>query len=323
MKPRIVLLACALATFFSCNKNTEGPIDPINQTADGKIKEVRISLSGDLSVDESPLGRKTGGGLVNAKVTGDSILYMIVVQRDYRTVYKGVYNRIDSVLLKIPASGNINVSATAFKKSSGGGLYGYYIPRDSSFYYFRPLYSAVTNRIDTGDGSTYNSDSLRYIPVFDVANSSYQTFTLHTEIDTYFGETSFTAANVPQVINIKMRRIVFGIRYNATNFNSGRLIADFSGTMPTRYITPSDDPYRQYVYTAAELALNDSLYRNPVTMNMKWERPDGSVVTLGQRTIAFKRNVLTTINVTIPSGTSVVPPISVDTTWKDNASVSF
>lgn len=247
---------------------------------------------------------------------------MIMVQKDYRTVYKGVYNRVDSIVLKVPASGNITVNATAFKKGSGGGLYGYYIPNDSSFYYFRPLYSTVTNRIDTGDGSSYIADSLRYIPVFDVTNSSYQTSTLHTEIDTYYGESSFTAANVPQVVNIKMRRIVFGIRYNAANFTSGRLIADFGGTMPTRYIMPSDT-YRQFTYTAAELALNDSLYWNPVSMKMKWEKPDGSVVTLGQRTIVFKRNVLTTINVTIPSGSPVVPPISIDTTWKDNASVSF
>jgi hypothetical protein len=93
--------------------------------------------------------------------------------------------------------------------------------------------------------------------------------------------------------------------------------------MPTKYITPGDT-VNQYLYTAEEFKQRDSLLNDAVTVKMKWEKPDGSIVALGQKKVYFKRNILTKITVTIPpSGSAAFTPEISETTWSGSETVGF
>jgi len=57
---------------------------------------------------------------------------------------------------------------------------------------------------------------------------------------------------------------------------------------------------------------------------MKWEKPDGSIVPLGEKKIFFKRNVLTKISVTIPPpGSAALGPVISEMTWSGSETVNF
>jgi hypothetical protein len=93
--------------------------------------------------------------------------------------------------------------------------------------------------------------------------------------------------------------------------------------MPTKYITPVSNLSKQYVYTANELQWADSLNVHPVNLSLKWEKPDGSTVLIGQKQIAFKRNVLANINVTIPNQSTGIPSMPIDTNWQRTDNINF
>src|SRR5690349_15525945 len=105
MKARVLLLAAVLVTTFSCKKSNENEaVTPPPAGATPTI-DVQLKLTGDLTTTESPLGRKVTGGAQNARSLRDSTLYSIVVSKDGRAIYEGIYNRADSITLKIPSSG--------------------------------------------------------------------------------------------------------------------------------------------------------------------------------------------------------------------------
>lgn len=111
-----------------------------------------------------------------------------------------------------------------------------------------------------------------------------------------------------------MRRRVFGIRFNATNFTSGTLIADFNGWMPAGYLTPAEAASNRYIYTADDFHWIEVPGESAVDLTLKWEKTGGGVVVLGSGKMHFKRIVLTNINVTVPlDGAPVSMPL--DSNW--------
>ena len=324
MKAKLFLLACVLATIFSCKKGNDNETLNPPAVASGPMREVLLNLTGDITVNESPLGRKTQGIAANAKTLNDSTLYIIEVGIGNSSIFKGLFNRPDSIVIRIPANYSVTIAAAAIKRGTGPGLYYTW---DNSFRQFfpYPINASLTNRMDTSYGYFRGAiDTLSYLPVFNLPDTTQISRTPHSEVDSYIGQISIAAGAAPAGVAIPMRRAVFGIRYNVTNFSSGKLIADFSGVMPAKYLTPSEAAYQRFIYTADELRWNDSLYYSKVPVSLKWQKPDGSIVTLGQKTIGFRRNVLTTLNVTIPAGGgTVVNPVPIDTGFTGNANVNF
>lgn len=329
MKLRSILLACVTIAAFSCKKSNENAPPPVTPPASENTVEALLKLTGDFNTSESPLGRKAPGSTVFAKSLSDSTIYYVVVRKDDKSIYIGLFNRPDSIKLKLPVSGTVTVQAGAYKKGSGPGLYYYW--ENGRQHYAYPFFGAdgspyLTNKMDTLRyvwGYLIQADTLHYLSMFDPADTTRSTNTLHSEADSYLGSTTFAASTAPDVINLPMKRHTFGIQYSASNFSSGRLIADFSGSMPTKYITPADTT-KQFLYTAQEFIERDSLLNDAVTVNMKWEKPDGSLVPIGEKKIYFKRNILTKINVVIPpSGSAPFTPVLTETDWTGSETVGF
>jgi hypothetical protein len=323
MKLRIFLAAAIIGAAISCQKGDNNDPGSSQNPPVTQINTVKLTFSGDIATANSPLGRIKTDEQKGAKTFADSTVYAISIHRNGTAVYSGLYSRTDSIMLKIPNSGNIEVRAIAFRKGNGPGIFCYQEGQDFRYPWLGPVYY---NRMDTvyGGNLYYNIDSINFVNLFDDAGVNVNPDpTRNSELDTYVGRTSFAALQTPAQITLSMRRIVFGIRYNVSNFNNGRLIADFSNLMPTKYITPADDLSKQYVYTANELQWADSLYLHPVNLSLKWEKPDGSIVLIGQKQIAFQRNVLTNVNITIPNQSTGIPSMPIDTNWQRTDNINF
>ena len=336
MKVRSFLLASIAIVAFSCKKSTENAA-PVTPPPAENMVEVLLKLTGDITTSESPLGRKVPAGTTNARTLRDSTIYWVIVRKDNKSIYGGLFNQADSIRLKLPVTGMITVQAAAYKKGSGAGLYYYWQNDQQNYPSFLgngnaagQLTAAVlTNKMDTIQyvfGSSIRVDTVWYRGIFKTetdSSSNDRISTLHTEADAYVGETTFAAAATPAVVTLPMKRYAFGVQYSAGNFNSGRLIADFSGSMPTRYLTPGDT-VNQYLYSAQEFFQRDSLLNDAVTVKMKWEKADGSIVPLGEKKIFFKRNVLTKISVTIPpAGSAALGPVISEMNWSGSETVNF
>jgi hypothetical protein len=332
MRVKIILLACVTIAAFSCKKSNENAPPPVTPPASENTVEALLKLTGDIKTSESPLGRKAPGSTVFAKTLSDSTIYYVIVRKDNKSIYIGVFNQADSIKLKLPVTGTVTVEAAAYRKGSGPGLfYRWYNGQQA---YSTPIYGSdansptgyVTNKMDTIRyvyGYLFRADSLSYRAIFDPADTTRSTHTLHSEMDAYLGSTTFAASTAPDVINLSMKRHTFGIQYSASNFSSGRLIADFSGSMPTKYITPADTA-KPFLYTAEEFKQRDSLLNDAVTVKMKWEKTDGTIVPIGEKKIYFKRNILTKINVTIPpSGSAPLTPSITETDWTGSETIGF
>lgn len=332
MRVKFILLACVIIAAFSCKKNNENAPPPVTPPASENTVEALLKLTGDINTSESPLGRKAPGSTVFAKTLSDSTLYYVIVRKDNKSVYIGLFNQADSIKLKLPVTGTVTVEAAAYKRGSGAGLYYEW---DNGLQRFpTPIYGGaasgiqgrLTNKMDTIRyvyGYLFRADTLSYKAMFDPADTTRPTYTLHSELDSYLGSTTFAASTAPDVINLSMKRYTFGIQYSANNFSSGRLIADFSGFMPTKYITPADTT-KQFLYTAEEFKQRDSLLTDAFTVKMKWEKTDGSIVSLGEKKIYFKRNILTKLNVTIPpAGSAPFTPVLTETDWTGSETIGF
>lgn len=126
---------------------------------------------------------------------------------------------------------------------------------------------------------------------------------------------------VPPVINLTMRRLVFGIKFNATGFHSGTLIADFNGWMPNKQLR-ADETGTRFIYTADDFHWIETLGESAVDLTLKWETPGGDIVVLGSKKMYFKRNVLTNINVTVPQEGAPIS-IPLDGTWTSTEEANF
>lgn len=315
MKLNYLFIAGFLCAGVACTKSTDTASEP------GGYKEVRLTLAGDMTVSNSPLGRLATSS-VAAKTFADSTIYAVVIRKDGTPVYYGFYNRADSMTLKIPNSGNIGVEALVIRKGTGPGMYGYNNMPGVVIYPW--LGNLINNRMDTVlNRLYYNIDSLYKYNMFNDDGSLNDKPTINSEADSYVGKINFASAQTPAQITLSMRRVVFGIRYNVSNFNSGRLIADFANLMSTRTFDTGYNFSKQFVYTANDLQQADSTFLRPVNLTLKWQKPDGTIAVIGQKTIVFYRNVLTDIHVTIPNQNTGAPAMPIDTNWQRTASINF
>jgi hypothetical protein len=331
MKLKSFLLASIAITVFSCKQHDED-VTPSTPPETGKTVQAILRLSGDISVSESPLGAKMS--LWIDRDLRDSTIYYVIVHKDDLSVYSGIFDHADSILLTLPTEGNVTVEAAAIKRGSGTGLYYFWQLLDvlpdyttSGIYGNTDFEGLLKNKMDTisyPGGAGNRADALHKLKVFDPADTTNSLSARHPELDTYYGQVTFAASAAPTIINLPMKRCTFGVQYSADKFTTGRLIADFSGMMITKYLTPHDTT-TQFLYTAEEFLQRDSLLNDAVTVKMEWENTDGSIVPLGEKKIYFKRNILTKIHVSIPlpGGSAPLEPVISETTWSGSETVNY
>lgn len=332
MRSTLLLLTLAITLAVSCKKKDKPNPDPLEPVA-GETMRTRIRLTGDIFSSESPLpnGRKVNDAPQYAKALRDSTLYGIMVKTGQyfnTTISRGLFNNTDSIVIDLPVEGQFRIIAYVYRRGTGSGFF--YEWQAEEQYYGWPIYTTLRNRMDTSGPITehFNTimDTLSSFQLFDPLDSTKTIPTReYTEADVYRGAIDVTATGAPAIIELPVKRMVFGIKFDAANFSEGKLHAGFSGGyMAVQQVTPENINDKYFIYTAGDFKYADTL-RWPVTVVMSWEKPDGSTVPLGEKKIMFKRNVLTTIHVTIPGAGSgiILNPVITEEDWAGGETVDF
>ena len=232
---------------------------------------------------------------------------MIVYQPDgpwfYKIFSSGLFNQRDSITLLLPAVGEAKISAFALKKGTGEGLF--YTMQNGEQFFPYPLQTVMNNRMDSLHRSlqTRQWDTISSLQITDPANLAQPLpFANLPEVDAYHGATKFNVAGITNRITLPMRRLAFGIQLSATNFTSGKLVAEFpEGTYgpPAKTVTPANIGSTHFIFSS-DLFKYPDFPEQRLRTRIRWIKTDGTSVTLGDRDVLFKRNVLTKLHVNIP-----------------------
>lgn len=305
MNLKSVLIVCCIAgVSYSCNKTHDTLPSP--QPADNAHQTISIRLGGDITLTESPLQEaKQAHNYVYAKSVLRGTMYAVDVRSDSRPFAAGLFTNPDSIVLQLPTGKSYSVTVAAVTK--GSGLGPWYEEVGAGRYFERPFNRYLDNTLSYNVSDTSFLKDFTYAYTFDTDTLT-KFWSYYPEMDTYTGKVDIYADS-SQTVTIAMKRIAFGIRYTATNFTGGRLIVSYSfGDMHTKYLTPENIGNSLAIYT-----VDDFRYMDQVTAwlrilaTIKWEKPDGTVVTLGSKELyPPKRNYVTTVNVTLPTSTSTL-----------------
>lgn len=144
--------------------------------------------------------------------------------------------------------------------------------------------------------------------------------TVRYELDVFRGTASFTVVPEPVSISVNMKRQSFGVQLSSPNFTEGKLTLEIPDAQ-TKSVTPADIHSKFFVFAADVFKFVNEFDSN---VKVKWEKPDGTIVLQGEKTIRFKRNVLTKIQVTISgSSRTDLNPVITETDWESTETVDF
>lgn len=126
--------------------------------------------------------------------------------------------------------------------------------------------------------------------------------------DRYYGETTDYIPKEGGVVNISMKRCVFGAKFVVTGVTDGTFNFSIIGTDMSKSGITSDTTYegeiRTYdnVYDCWQKATEGQDYSENFTLYMTWKRGNGIIQELDPLMVTFKRNILTTVNIRLNGG---------------------
>lgn len=178
-----------------------------------------------------------------------------------------------------------------------------------SSYHLTGLGKGGTHNFKAGKETIYGTKIHRW--TYD--NDGYKQY---PETDRYYGETTDYVPTEGGVVSIEMKRCVFGMKLNVTGVTDGSLTIFFDDESSNSSTSNSyayffyDDITSDYsteeaIYTFEDIyqcwsdaMLGNTYYKN-MYMHVIWERGNSVTQTLETKQVSFKRNVLTTVNVTL------------------------
>lgn len=313
MKHTFILIAALGLFAASCKKNNGQPQQP-DPSANSSTVQVRLRLSGDILSADSPLpnGRQAGpGSNTEARMLRDSTIYAVMVRKGNANwgdpFTSGMFTKPDSIILDLPVDQTVTVIVRAFRKGSGGGIH--YIWQNGKPYFEYPVHAALTNKMDSTQKKMI--DTVSWLKITSTLDSAI-TFGEkdNPETDLFYGKTTFLISAAPISQSLELKRHAFGVQLAATGFTTGKLRLEIDGSHP-KSVTPADINSKYFVFASDLFKFQQQFARN---VTIKWEKPDGNIVIVGQKAITFKRNILTKIQVAV-SGNINLDPVITDTEW--------
>ncbi|PWV57003.1 hypothetical protein [Chitinophaga sp. S165] len=330
MKCNPLLVICCLATMiisYSCNKAAPGDT-PVLPKPDAKEKRtINIALGGDIKTSESVLpGGRRLHNYVLARTLRDSTIYAIDVRTNGGQPYAaGLFNSPENISIELPTQNTFNIKAAAFRRGTGLGVW-YTWWNGGQF--FPGTFNRNLDNTISYDASDWDFlQNLSNIPLF-LEDTIQPTYAFFPEVDGYANQTAVFVDSSKQV-TLPLKRIAFGIRFKATNFTGGRLIVAYQNSMQTKAFTPEDIDNSLRIYTADEFLVRDDItYFERILFVLRWERPDGTVMNLGEKEIyPPRRNHMITVNVSMPTSINTVNNglniTFTDTDWTTNETINL
>ena len=279
----VVMAVLMCVNFTSCSSD-DGDIEP-NKPQKPKEYMVSLGFTGEISVSESPLSR--------TETEEKNDLYGFIVQScpniEGKTSYEpyayGLFDDITSIKVKLLDGYKYRFATTMI-------VNGKNVIRDVSGQYKWPFNMDLTNEF------TY-SDALKgyEIEYGHINEPTYERYTA----DRYYGATSgFVPSEENNSVSIYMKRVVFGAKFVAENLSEGTLIVSMEKTPTYIGLTPDENEYENiFSLYGVKSAYESDEYIENVKLNLIWKKEDAVNVPLGEPTISFKRNKLTTVTIKV------------------------
>lgn len=289
-------------------------------TEDGEACEVTFSLTGDITVSESPLTR---AGSPND-------LYAIQVYKGNSAFAFGIFDDVQSMILNLKKGSTYSVRfclvrdakvllADCYSLTNNGLRTGYsqvgplhYAPYNSGYYlYLNKFFYNSNNTFWYYSSSTATShssrsfygselDQIRYGTLLDV---SYPECT-----DWFYGEINdYTPNGEKETKSVTLYRTGFRLQYVLEGVTDGEVTVKisnssrtfFNNTTNTASYTSAEKFIAFYdVYSAWQYADN---YTENLSVSVSWKRGIGVTQDLGNKTIQVKRNCLNKVKITLGS----------------------
>ena len=270
MKKTFRLIGMALVAVLMCAACSNEEVVSDEPTQDKYITVGLGCVRENIDITDSPLSR--------AATTNDLYgIQIYTVEEGSTTPYAhGVFNTLDNVTVKL-------LSQKTYKFSISVVIDGY-----------------SRGFIFTGSHEENNTNQFFY----DVNGSIITSYTDNCLIafERFYGELdNYTPVENENVI-VETKRVSYGAKYIAENLSEGcidiNVICNGYGSLYTVNLTTTNNE-NDNIYTFSNILgaykNNDYSVKNKLTIT--WTKDNGEVVPLGTYTVAFKRNVKTTIRI--------------------------
>jgi hypothetical protein len=290
---KMYLFLFFIAIFLSCSKVE---ITPETPQEEAKIYTVSFKMGGEItSISDSPL-RATPNDLYGIQV------YSKAHEDDSESPYAyGLFDDPTSISIKLMSGYIYSFVCTMVvdgkNKLSGSVLEGYTQPFTNTEGSVQNRTKISTNFIYSSNGSlAYIDKGLSYIYTPGGGDKSYS----RPNTDRYYGTTSDFVPSENGIVNINMKRTVFGVKIVAQDFSEGKLAIQLTDCPLITLTYPTTEIQEIYAFSNVVYAYIDSdYYTENVNLQINWIKNDGATVPIANQTLTFTRNKLTTINVKV------------------------
>lgn len=282
------ILMIVASGITSCSKVTD---DVTPKTDSGEII-VPLSIGGEISnLGNTPLGR----------ASGTDLLYLhacTVDQNGHFTEYAyGLFDDFSNIDIALREGVRYSFFATLIKEGKTRIL-------NDNGYWCMPFNSELTNEFIYDDNYDYSFIRQGYAQLAD--GMVY----MRPELDRYYGETQPSVFNSGNTVKIDLARTVFGIKVITENFTDGSLLLYLYDEKAFEITAPQTEASKVFsLYDLSQAfnidVLNKTEYTNQykefVTVKVVRKNAGNEEIPVGEQSIQFTRNMMTTLKVKIKS----------------------
>lgn len=294
---KLAICAAVLVSSLSgCNKQNLGDgLEP-------DYYEVSLGMTGDiLEVTEEPLTRADARtDLYGIQVYSAPNKELSAGESDVWTKYAyGLFGSDKNITIKLIKGNKYKFVATMV-------VDGQNKVKSYSSGYAQPFWVSGTNSHFAVIGDDFEYQSADYMGLasgYTVLAHDGENY-YHPNTERFYGElVDFIPGMHGSKALIKMKRVSFGAKFHAKGklAKEGTLEAQITEAPKMLLDLSVNEKIMSDIFTFKNLdkAYADNNYSETIAVTLNWHKPDGTVFPLGTHDIAFKRNKMSVINVTI------------------------
>ena len=277
----------SLLAWTSCSKTSD------SKKEEGEMMKVKLNLAGDFDVDVSQ------DPLTRAESSTDA--YAINVTYDNGKYAYGLFDNVGDMTITLLSNHTYTFECTLIKDARNTLFFGQAFNNTYSGYAY-PFQTnssnstMITNSFVVGSGTYFTGFNNGSAHMASTTSPSTSNAMSYPNTNRFYGKTTNYEPVHNGVINIYLKRAVFGARFVVSGLQEGSLSLQ-CGDFFSRTVTADGTYGRLYTFTnPATVAMNDTPLVATLTANYSSSR--GSLWNLTQtQDIQFKRNVWTTVYV--------------------------
>lgn len=289
----LVILMCV--NFTSCNGN-----DEIKPNEPQKTKEYTIALgfSGEIKVSESPLSRTDSEE--NNDLYGIQVYSCPNEGGQYSNYACALFTDVSSMIITLVEGYKYKFIATMVV--NGKNIICNQSDENGDYWFQPPFY--VTGSTPFLTLNKFNYSTTQYFTEHDFGqghafNNKYTSSYHLPNVDRYYGEYSDYSPSENGILNLDMKRTVFGVKYIVENLTEGKINIEMEDAPTLEILYPTTSIEDIFTFKDVKSAYNTDNYTETVSTYISWTKDDETVNAIGTYDITFKRNKLTTITIKI------------------------